>query len=39
METIIIFAVGFVVGVFVGRKNPRAVESIISFAKNPFGKK
>ena len=39
METIIIFLVGFVVGILVGRKHTGVVESVVSFAKRLIGKK
>tara|TARA_A100000171_G_C2100520_1_gene129411 strand:- start:652 stop:771 length:120 start_codon:yes stop_codon:yes gene_type:complete len=39
METIIIFLVGFVVGILVGRKHTGVVESVVSFAKKLIGKK
>ena len=39
METIVIFLVGFVVGILVGRKHTGVVESVVSFAKRLIGKK
>ncbi len=39
METIVIFLVGFVVGVLVGRKHTGAVESVVGLAKRLVGKK
>ena len=39
MGTIIIFLVGFVVGILVGRKHTGAVESVVSFAKKLIRKK
>ena len=39
METIIIFLVGFVVGILVGRKHTGAVESVVGLAKKLIGKK
>jgi hypothetical protein len=39
METIIIFLVGFVVGILVGRKHTGVVESVVSFGKKLIGKK
>jgi hypothetical protein len=39
METIVIFLVGFVVGILVGRKHTGAVESVVGLAKKLIGKK
>jgi hypothetical protein len=39
METIVIFLVGFVTGVLVGRKHTGAVESVVSFVKRITGKR
>ena len=39
METVVIFLVGFVVGVLVGRKHTGAVESVVGLAKRLIGKK
>ena len=39
METVIIFLVGFVVGILVGRKHTGAVESVVGLAKKLTGKK
>lgn len=39
METLIIFLVGFTVGILVGRKHTGVVESVVSFAKKLIGKK
>jgi hypothetical protein len=39
METIVIFLVGFVVGILVGRKHTGVVESVVGFAKKLIGKK
>jgi hypothetical protein len=39
METIIIFLVGFVVGILVGRKHTEAVETVVSLGKRLIGKK
>tara|TARA_X000001316_G_C915779_1_gene30199 strand:+ start:833 stop:952 length:120 start_codon:yes stop_codon:yes gene_type:complete len=39
METVIIFLVGFVVGILVGRKHTTTVEYIVGLAKKLIGKK
>jgi len=39
MNPILIFLIGFVVGILVGRKHTGAVESVVSFAKKLIGKK
>tara|TARA_R100001163_G_C4971886_1_gene131468 strand:+ start:469 stop:588 length:120 start_codon:yes stop_codon:yes gene_type:complete len=39
METIVIFLIGFVVGILVGRKHTGIVESVVSSAKKLIGKK
>jgi hypothetical protein len=39
METIVIFLVGFVTGILVGRKHTGVVESVVSFAKGLVKKK
>tara|TARA_E500000318_G_scaffold83678_2_gene79377 strand:+ start:654 stop:773 length:120 start_codon:yes stop_codon:yes gene_type:complete len=39
METIIVFLVGFVVGILVGRKHTTTVEYVVGLAKKLIGKK
>ena len=39
MNPIVIFLIGFVVGILVGRKHTGAVESVVSFVKGIIGKK
>jgi hypothetical protein len=39
METIVIFLVGFVVGILVGRKHTTTVEYVVGLAKKLTGKK
>tara|TARA_X000001382_G_scaffold84855_1_gene60130 strand:+ start:294 stop:413 length:120 start_codon:yes stop_codon:yes gene_type:complete len=39
METVVIFLVGFVVGVLVGRKHTTTVEYVVGLAKKLTGKK
>ena len=39
METVVIFLVGFVVGILVGRKHTTTVEYIVGLAKKLIGKK
>ena len=39
MTPIVIFLIGFVVGILVGRKHTGVVESVVSFAKGIVGKK
>ncbi len=39
MNTIVIFLVGFTVGILVGRKHTGVVESVVGFAKKLIGKK
>ena len=39
MNLIVIFLIGFVVGILVGRKHTGVVESVVSFTKKLIGKK
>jgi hypothetical protein len=39
METVVIFLVGFVVGILVGRKHTTTVEYVVGLAKKLTGKK
>tara|TARA_Y100000052_G_C2936913_1_gene78047 strand:- start:9 stop:128 length:120 start_codon:yes stop_codon:yes gene_type:complete len=39
METIVIFLIGFVVGILVGRKHTTTVEYVVGLGKKLIGKK